>query len=240
MVKKVNINGKKNRSVSPGNSGLARLDDLAIVDPITTNQSKAFDAWKEGNNLVLAGCAGTGKTYLAMYLALEQVLDPNTPYNELVLIRSMVPTRDMGFLPGTKQEKEDAYTAPYMAICNQLLGSNSYAKAVTQKKIRFESTSFIRGLTIDNAIVVLDEMQNCNFHELDSVITRVGEDTKIILCGDYRQSDFRFEDEKAGLAKFIAIAEQLKKFNVITFDWEDIVRSGLVRDYLMTKEMLGF
>tara|TARA_B100000780_G_scaffold88765_1_gene61154 strand:- start:18220 stop:18942 length:723 start_codon:yes stop_codon:yes gene_type:complete len=240
MVKKVNINGKKNRSVAPGNSGLARLDDLAIVEPITTNQGKAFDAWEEGNNLVLAGCAGTGKTYLAMYLALEQVLDPNTPYNELVLIRSMVPTRDMGFLPGTKQEKEDAYTAPYMAICNQLLGANSYTKAVTQRKIRFESTSFIRGLTIDNAIVVLDEMQNCNFHELDSVITRVGEDTKIILCGDYRQSDFRFEDEKAGLSKFIAIAEQLKKFDVITFDWEDIVRSGLVRDYLMTKEMLGF
>ena len=240
--KRVNINGKKNRT-NNGNkgNGMVRFDDLTEIEPFTTNQELAFQAWDDGYNLVLAGCAGTGKTFLAMYFALEDVLDPDTFYDEVVIVRSMVPTRDMGFLPGTKQEKEEAYTAPYLAICEQLFeDKNSYNKATIQNKIRFESTSFIRGTTWDNCIIVVDEMQNLNFHELDSVITRVGENTKIIFCGDYRQSDFKFDDEKQGIHKFLAIAEQLRKFKVITFDWEDIVRSDFVRDYLMTKEMLGY
>ena len=240
--KRVNINGKKNRT-NNGNkgNGMVRFDDLTEIEPFTTNQELAFQAWDDGYNLVLAGCAGTGKTFLAMYFALEDVLDPDTFYDEVVIVRSMVPTRDMGFLPGTKQEKEEAYTAPYLAICEQLFEDrNSYNKATIQNKIRFESTSFIRGTTWDNCIIVVDEMQNLNFHELDSVITRVGENTKIIFCGDYRQSDFKFDDEKQGIHKFLAICEQLRKFKVITFDWEDIVRSDFVRDYLMTKEMLGY
>ena len=240
--KRVNINGKKNRT-NNGNkgNGMVRFDDLTEIEPFTTNQELAFQAWDDGYNLVLAGCAGTGKTFLAMYFALEDALDPDTFYDEVVIVRSMVPTRDMGFLPGTKQEKEEAYTAPYLAICEQLFeDKNSYNKATIQNKIRFESTSFIRGTTWDNCIIVVDEMQNLNFHELDSVITRVGENTKIIFCGDYRQSDFKFDDEKQGIHKFLAIAEQLRKFKVITFDWEDIVRSDFVRDYLMTKEMLGY
>lgn len=242
-MKRVNVNGKKNRSNGGkgGSNGMVRYDDLIEIEPATQNQEKAFDAWDSDYNLVLAGCAGTGKTFLGMYFALEDVLDPDTPYNELIIVRSMVPTRDMGFLPGSKLEKEEAYTAPYLSICEQLFDDKaSYGKAITQKKVRFESTSFIRGTTWDNAIILVDEMQNLNFHELDSVITRVGENTKIIFCGDYKQSDFRYDDEKAGVHKFLAIAEQLKKFRIITFDWEDIVRSDFVRDYLMTKEMLGY
>jgi len=247
MKKKINVRDKKDRTNSGGKrlngagSSVVKYEDLIEIDPITKNQEIAFDAWDDGYNLVLAGCAGTGKTFLGMYFALEDVLDPDTPYEELVVVRSMVPTRDMGFLPGSKEEKEEAYTSPYIAICNQLFeDKTSYNKAITQKKIRFESTSFIRGTTWDNAIILVDEMQNLNFHELDSVITRVGEDTKIIFCGDYRQSDFKYNDEKEGIHKFLAIAEQLKKFKIITFDWEDIVRSDFVRDYLMTKEMLGY
>lgn len=246
MRKAVNVHGKKNRTNSGGkNNGggpaVVRYDDLIEIDPITKNQELAFEAWDDGYNLVLAGCAGTGKTFLGMYFALEDVLDPDTPYDQLIIVRSMVPTRDMGFLPGSKEEKEEAYTAPYIEICGQLFeDKTSYNKAITQRKIRFESTSFIRGTTWDNAIILVDEMQNLNFHELDSVITRVGEDSKIIFCGDYKQSDFRYDDEKEGVHKFLAIAEQLKKFRTITFDWEDIVRSDFVRDYLMTKEMLGY
>jgi predicted ribonuclease YlaK len=247
MRKRVNVNGKKNRTNSGGKNGnrngssVVSYVDLIEIDPITKNQELAFDAWDNGYNLVLAGCAGTGKTFLAMYFALEDVLDPDTPYDQLIIVRSMVPTRDMGFLPGSKEEKEEAYTAPYLSICDQLFEDKAaYNKAITQRKVRFESTSFIRGTTWDNAIILVDEMQNLNFHELDSVITRVGEDTKIIFCGDYKQSDFKYNDEKEGVHKFLAIAEQLKKFRTITFDWEDIVRSDFVRDYLMTKEMLGY
>jgi predicted ribonuclease YlaK len=220
---------------------VVRYEDLVRIEPITTNQEKVFEAWDNGYNLVLAGCAGTGKTFLGMYLGLKDVLDPDTPYDQLVIVRSMVPTRDMGFLPGTKKEKEDAYIAPYLGICSELFeDQQSYQKTISQGKVKFESTSFIRGLTIDNAVILVDEMQNLNFHELDSVITRVGKDTKIIFCGDYKQSDFRYDDEREGIHKFLNIAEQLKRFETITFHWEDIVRSDFVRDYLMTKEMLGY
>ena len=218
-----------------------RIDDLLQFDPLTKNQEIAYKAWDEGDNLVLTGSAGTGKTFQALYLALEDVLDKDTPYDKLVVIRSMVPTRDIGFLPGTLEEKKDAYTIPYKAICSELFGDNtSFNKMITAKQLFFESTSFIRGSTFDNAIIVVDEMQNLNFHELDSVITRVGKFSKIIFSGDYKQSDFKYQDEKDGIIKFLTIVEQLKNFTVVNFGWEDIVRSDFVRDYIMTKEMLGF
>lgn len=234
-----NNGGHKNNAGS--NSMNVRLDDLLEVHPITKNQELVFQAWDDGDNLVLAGSAGTGKTFLALYMAFEEVLESNNDYEQVVVIRSMVPTREIGFLPGTLEEKQDAYTAPYKAICAELFGDpGTYNKAITSKKIRFESTSFIRGVTIDNAIIVVDEMQNLNFHELDSVITRVGKNTRIIFCGDYRQSDFKYADDKDGIVKFLNIVEQLRKFSTVTFNWEDIVRSDFVRDYIMTKEMLGY
>jgi predicted ribonuclease YlaK len=223
------------------NSMTVRLDDLLQFDPLTQNQEQAYKAWDEGDNLVLAGSAGTGKTFMALYLALEDILDKETEWNQIVLIRSMVPTRDMGFLPGTKEEKEDAFTSPYKSICGELFGDrSSYNKLLTGKQLLFESTSFIRGTTFDNSIIIVDEMQNLNFHELDSVITRVGRHSKIIFSGDYKQSDFKYDDDKSGIMKFMQIVEQLKNFSVINFGWEDIVRSDFVRDYIMTKEMLGY
>jgi|SRR6056300_1120416 len=229
------------RKKSINNSMYVKIEDLLQFDPLTANQEKTYKAWDDNDNLVLVGSAGTGKTFTALYLALEDVLDSDTEWERIVIIRSMVPTRDMGFLPGTKQEKEDAFTAPYKSICNELLGDkSSYNKMITAKQIQFESTSFIRGVTYDNSIIVVDEMQNLNFHELDSVITRVGRNSKIIFCGDYKQSDFKHKEEKNGIINFIQILEQLKNFTVINFGWEDIVRSDFVRDYIMTKEMLGF
>ena len=223
------------------NSMSVKLDDLLQFDPLTLNQEIAYKAWDEGDNLVLTGTAGTGKTFMALYLALEDVLDKDTEWDNLVIVRSMVPTRDMGFLPGTKAEKEEAFTTPYKNICSELFGDKtSYNKMITANVIKFESTSFIRGTTFDNTIMVVDEMQNLNFHELDSVITRVGRNSKIIFCGDYKQSDFKYDDEKQGIVKFLQIVEQLKNFSIVNFGWEDIVRSDFVRDYIMTKEMLGY
>ena len=232
---------EKGNGNSGSNSMTVRIEDLLEVQPITKNQELVFEAWDQGDNLVLAGSAGTGKTFLALFMAFEEVLEPDTIYDQVVVIRSMVPTRDMGFLPGTLEEKQDAYTAPYRAICSELFGdATTYNKAISAKKVRFESTSFIRGVTINNSIIVVDEMQNLNFHELDSVITRVGKNTRIIFCGDYRQSDFKWDDDKEGIIKFLNIMEQLKKFSTITFGWEDIVRSDFVRDYIMTKELLNY
>ena len=221
------------------NSMVVRLDDLMEYEPITANQKIAFDAWDEGDNLILAGSAGTGKTFISLYMALEELLDPDSVYRKLIIIRSVVPTREIGFLPGDEKAKKESYTIPYKNICEELFNDKAaWSKLTTARTVDFETTSFIRGATFDDAIIVVDEMQNLTFHELDSVITRVGRNSKIIFCGDYRQTDFRFDDEKEGIFKFMKIIEQMRNFSVIHFGWDDIVRSGLVRDYIMTKEML--
>ena len=223
------------------NKSKAIYEDLFEFEPQTKNQELAYKAWDDGDNLVLAGSAGTGKTFVAMYLALESILDKVHPeYDKVIIVRSVVPTRDMGYLPGTVEEKKEVFETPYKAICQQLFGENAaYNKLINSHQLEFTTTSFIRGLTIDNAIIVVDEMQNLNFHELDSVITRVGNNCRIIFSGDYHQSDFKDESERDGIQRFLRIIEQLKNFSVITFGWEDIVRSDFLRDYIMTKEILG-
>lgn len=221
-------------------SNSVKLESLLLFEPKTESQYDAQQAWKDGYNLVLNGSAGTGKTFLALRLALELVLDRETEYDEIVIIRSIVPTRDIGFLPGDEEEKKQAYAAPYMGLLKEILGDGeAWDKLVAAKKLRFESTSFIRGMTINNAVVVVDEMQNLNFHELDSVITRIGHQCRFIMAGDYYQSDFTKENDKKGILQFMNIVVQLNQFEVIEFSWKDIVRSDFVRDYIMTKEMLG-
>ena len=218
-----------------------KIEDIINIEPITENQSKAFDAWNEGDNLVLAGSAGTGKTFIAMYLALQSVLENATSYHKVYIVRSVVPTRDMGYLPGTKEEKVEPFETPYKSICLELFDWDgaAYNKLINSHQMEFMTTSFVRGMQIDNAIVIVDEMQNLNFHELDSVITRIGQDCRIIFSGDYYQSDFKDAYERDGIQRFLRIVERLKHFSVITFGWDDIVRSDFLRDYIMTKEMLG-
>lgn len=218
-----------------------RLESLTPFEPITEKQTLAVKEYKAGNNLVLSGSAGTGKTFLALSLALEDVLDKNTRYDRVVIIRSIVPTRDIGFLPGDEEEKKEAYTAPYRSIVTEVCSNDNEAwdKLTGSRELEFMSTSFIRGLTITNAIIIVDEFQNLTFHELDSVITRMGENCKIIFCGDYYQSDLSKDSERKGILNFLKIVQQMNKFSYIEFTWQDIVRSSLVRDYIMTKEMLG-
>jgi phosphate starvation-inducible protein PhoH and related proteins len=212
---------------------------LREIKPLTKNQNKAFGFWKGGSNLVLNGSAGTGKTFLAVYLALKDVMDKNTPYEKVIIVRSVVPTREMGFLPGTEDEKMDAYSRPYVSITAELFDQDdAWIDLVQSNRMRFESTSFVRGLTWDNAIVIVDEMQNLNFHELDSVITRVGLDCRFILCGDYYQSDFERKKDREGVVDFLKITKMMSSFKVVEFTWSDIVRSDFVKDYIMTKEML--
>ena len=216
-----------------------KFEHILDYSPITQNQAIAYDAWDEGDHLVLCGSAGTGKTFIGTYLALGDVLDKEYDQNKLVIVRSVVPTREMGYLPGSIEEKVDAYTAPYRAICNELFNEKmAYEMLEHQGAISFMSTSFIRGQTIDDAIILVDEMQNLTFHELDSVITRVGRNTRIIFSGDYYQSDLSKEMDKNGILDFLNITEVMNNFTTVEFGWEDIVRSDFVRDYIMTKEMV--
>ena len=224
-----------------------KLDNLVTVKPITDNQKVVFNAWrKENKNLFLFGAAGTGKTFISLYLALEQVLDPKSKYENVIIIRSVVPTRDMGFLPGDEEDKSALYQVPYhnmvqfmFEMPNEQAFNNLYDKLKAQGSLFFLSTSFLRGLTFDNSIIIVDECQNLNFHELDTIITRVGQDSKIVFCGDFGQTDLVRNNEKNGLHDFMRILEEMKEFNCTEFTIGDIVRSGFVRSYLINKTKMG-
>lgn len=213
---------------------------LKTILPITENQEKAFNAYKEGKNLMLHGMAGTGKTFISLYFALNDVINREI-YNDVTLIRSVVPTRDMGFLPGNQKEKTRAYEMPYYPILKDLTQrGDSYDLLKHKNVINFITTSFIRGTTINDSVIIVDEVENMTFHEIDSVITRVGKNCKIIFCGDFRQSDLHKNEEKNGLLKFMNIVDKLRNFEYIEFDQDDIVRSGLVKDYIIAKTNLGY
>jgi phosphate starvation-inducible PhoH-like protein len=216
-----------------------KIDHLITVEPMTTSQEVVFTAWDEGNHLVMTGAAGSGKTFSALYLALEDTLDTSEPQHQIILCRSAVPTREIGYLPGTLDEKLDAYTAPYRQICSHLFDDDgAYDKLTKQGLIKFVSTSHLRGTTFDDAIIIIDEMQNLTFHELDSIITRVGNNCRVVFCGDYYQTDFVKTTDRAGMHSFMEIIEHMNRFTIVEFTWADIVRSDFVRDYIMTKEML--
>lgn len=221
-------------------SNAIRLEHIKPFSPLTENQEKAKDDWDHsGNHLVLSGSAGTGKTYMGVRLAMEEILDKETPYEQLVIIRSIVPSRDIGFLPGM-EEKLDPYKKPYQQLMTEIFqNKEAWSKLEQAGRVVFEPTSFLRGTSYHNAIILVDEMQNLNFHELDTVATRVGNNCRIIMAGDYYQSDFVKEDEKNGILQFMRIVEDMAKFEVTEFTWKDIVRSDFVREYIMTKEMLG-
>ena len=221
-------------------------DFLVDIEPLTDNQRVLFDAYNAGKNLFAYGAAGTGKTFITMYLALKDVLNPNTPYNKLYIVRSLVATREIGFLPGDHDDKAALYQIPYKNMVKYMFEMPDdpsfemlYGNLKTQETISFWSTSFIRGTTFDDAILLIDECQNLNFHELDSIITRVGQDSKIIFCGDAAQTDLQKISERSGILDFQRILQNMEEFSLIEFGIEDIVRSGLVKSYLINKINLG-
>ena len=208
------------------------------IRPRTERQTNAMEAWNDGKNLSLSGYAGTGKTFVALHLALRAV-ENYGEQEQVIIVRSTVPTREMGFLPGTTEEKIEVYEQPYYALCHELTGNyNAYHELKKQGLLDFISTSFIRGCTLNDKVVIVDEMQNMNYHELDSVITRLGTNSRLILCGDYRQSDFTREREKEGMLNILKILSEISEFEMIEFSKDDILRSSLVKKYIIMKEEL--
>jgi len=229
---------KKNKDIN--------ANSLVAIKHITDNQKIVFDTWKKGKNQFLFGAAGTGKTFVSLYLSLKDVLDLKTKFDKVVLVRSLIPTRDIGFLPGDEEDKASLYQVPYMnmvqfmfEMSNEQQFNTLYDRLKGQGTLFFLSTSFLRGLTFDNSIIIVDECQNLNFHELDTIITRVGQDSKIIFCGDFDQTDLTRQNEKNGLHDFLRILMEMEEFNCLEFTIGDIVRSGFVRNYIINKMKLG-
>jgi phosphate starvation-inducible PhoH-like protein len=220
---------------------------LVDIDPLTDNQKKLFDSYAEQKHLVAYGCAGTGNTFCLLYNALKEVLDEKSPFEKVYIVRSLVPTREIGFLPGSHDDKADIYQIPYKNMVKYMFQMPSdvdfdmlYGNLKAQETIKFWSTSFLRGVTLDNCIVIVDEFANLNFHELDSIITRVGENCKIMFSGDATQSDLIKTSEKNGIIDFMRVLRKMPSFDIIEFGVDDIVRSGLVRQYLIAKIEEGF
>ena len=219
---------------------------LNQIKPVTDSQKVVFDTWKKGQNQFLFGCAGTGKTFVSLYLALSEVLRNETPYDKVVMVRSLIPTREIGFLPGDEEDKAALYQVPYSNMMqfmfeqpNEQAFETLYNRIKAQGSFYFLSTSFLRGLTFDNSIIIVDECQNLNFHELDTIVTRIGQDSKILFCGDFGQSDLTRMNERNGLMDFLQILQEMDEFNCMEFNIGDIVRSGFVRNYLIQKTKLG-
>jgi len=220
---------------------------LVDIEPITENQKTLFNSYNEGKHLVAYGAAGTGKTFVTLYNAIKDVLDETTPYERIYIVRSLLATREIGFLPGDYEDKSDIYQVPYKHMVKYMFQLPSdadfemlYGNLKSQDTIKFWSTSFLRGTTLDNAIVIVDEFQNLNFHELDSIITRVGENSRVCFCGDARQTDLVKTNDRNGIVDFMNILRKMPSFDIIEFDIDDIVRSGLVKEYIVAKLESGF
>ncbi len=219
---------------------------LVDINPLTDNQKLLFDSYNQQKNIVAYGVAGTGKTFITLFNALKDVLDETKPYERVYIVRSLVSTREIGFLPGDHEDKADIYQIPYKHMVKYMFQMPSdadfemlYGNLRSQETIKFWSTSFIRGTTLDNAIIIVDEFQNLNFHELDSIITRVGENSKICFCGDATQSDLTKTNDRNGIVDFMNILRKMVSFDIIEFDVNDIVRSGLVKEYIVAKLQSG-
>ena len=217
-------------------------DYMLPIEPLTHNQQVFFDEWDKGQMIYASGVAGTGKSFIALYKALKDVLNDYTPYEKIYIVRSLVATREIGFLPGDHEDKSSLYQIPYKNMVKYMfeLPTESdfemlYGNLKAQGTVSFWSTSFIRGTTLDNAIIIVDEFQNLNFHELDSIITRIGENSKIMFCGDATQSDLIKTAEKNGIADFMRILRTMPSMDIIEFGVDDIVRSGLCKEYLVAK-----
>jgi phosphate starvation-inducible PhoH-like protein len=236
------VSAKKMRRKKPIDS-----DQMKDISPLTPAQEKVFEEYANDKNLFLYGAAGTGKTFVSLYLALKDVLNERTPYEKVYMVRSLVSTREIGFLPGDHEDKSSLYQIPYKNMVKYMFEMPDdasfemlYGNLKNQGTVSFWSTSFIRGTTLDNCIIIVDESQNLNFHELDSIITRVGQDTKIIFCGDVQQTDLVKTNEKNGVLNFMSILNTMDEFSMVEFGIEDIVRSGLIKSYLISKLNLGF
>lgn len=236
--RKTNLQVVQDETIKKTGGVKLKLNDLDVIDPITNNQKIFFEQYSQASAFLLHGAAGTGKTFIALYKALEEVLGKSNTYEKVIICRSAVPSREIGHLPGDQEEKTSVYMQPYISMCEELFPDkqNPFGRLSDAKDLHWMITSFVRGITLDNSIIIVDECQNMNDMEINSIMTRVGRNSKIIFCGDFRQSDlYKNRNDMSGLQKFMIIAEMMRSFRIVEFQTEDIVRSDLVKEYIIAR-----
>ena len=237
----VGLTSRQFKRKKPINSDLMRT-----IEPLTENQKKLFEYYSQGKNIFAHGVPGSGKTFILLYNALREVLNERTPYEKIYIVRSLVQTREIGFMPGSEEDKKSLFEIPYKNMVRYMFELPTdadfemlYGNLKAQGTISFWCTSFIRGVTLDRAIIIVDEAQNCSAHECFSVISRCGLDTKIMFAGDVEQSDLTRQSEKNGIIDFLRIIEVMPSFEKLEFDVDDICRSSLVKEFVIAKKSLG-
>jgi phosphate starvation-inducible PhoH-like protein len=225
---------QKKKTRSTGGYRQPVIPSLCRISPKTAAQRLVVEAFHSDKNIIMHGCAGTGKTFLAVWLSMNAMLNGDAP-KPIVILRSVVPTRDIGFLPGNAKDKAAVYESPYQGIVSEIC-DKPYEWLKQNGYIQFDTTSFLRGMTFRDNIIIIDECQNLSDHEIHTVMTRVGEGCRVIFCGDFTQKDYTREG--SGMNNLLKIANEMRSFEIVKFHKEDVVRSGFVREYIIKRTEL--
>lgn len=215
------------------------IHDMKSITPMTRNQQRVFDLWKDDYSIVLDGFSGVGKSFLSIYLALKDILDADSVYEKIIIVRSTTSIRSPGFLPGSLEEKNSVFEMPYSQIFDDLFKKKNQYKFMKEAGlVEFHSTAFLRGLSFTNAIVIFDEFQNANYEEIATCIQRIARQSKLILCGDYMQNDLiRMKNDVSGFKKAIDIINMMPDFRKVSFEIADCVRSEFVKSFLVAESI---
>jgi phosphate starvation-inducible PhoH-like protein len=204
---------------------------------LSENQKKYYDLLVGNQITICSGPAGVGKSYIAMKAALDLLSDPLTPYEKIIIVRPAVEAEEkLGSLPGNVEEKLDPYIFPSYYLMNKIIGKEAREKLKQIDVIEVFALAYMRGMNIDNSILIFEEAQNSTPNQMKLLLTRIGFNSKFFISGDLEQTD-RYKDKKqSGLWDAIEKFKDINDVGVFEFDNQDVVRNPLISKILKRYE----